>query len=522
MSKLYVPNGVWLACDKGTSPSTLRVSNHVNTSIYAQEMATEADKLPFFNIKPMGLCAMKGGMCTPMPLGWEKVKEGVKINGNRMLLEDSTCKCLLTGEITIHFDKASAIAAGMGNGKMPSEYIKDGFDYLEKQRADAEKIRESILPDWMEGVADVGDWFGELNTGLVEGAINGVVGLGETIYQVAQDPVGTAEAVGGMIEKGYNATVDGVSKAADWASDGKNWENAANGAYDWASDGNNWKQAASDTWEGTKKAGKWVAENPRKIGNVAGEFIPDAVAAAYTGGGSLALTGAKKVVKEGLEEAVEETLEKGIKNKLDDIAEAGLRSADDVMEQLAKGADGDIAKVLTKSADDIAKEIEEKIAKHLEDAKSKFDADNATSKQKGNFGEMASADNMVNNPSLKEKGYDLRRIGDDSPSTLDDKLKRGIDGIYENATPPPKYVIDEAKFGKSELNPNTKDGKQMSDDWINGNNRLENQVGKDKADEIRDAMENGEVEKVISKVDKNGNVTTSKVDANGNIGDIWP
>jgi len=119
------------------------------------------------------------------------------------------------------------------------------------------------------------------------------------------------------------------------------------------------------------------------------------------------------------------------------------------------------------------------------------------------------------------KNPDLKRIGDNAPGSLDDTLKKGIDGIYENSKPPPKYIIDEAKYGKSKLG-KTNDGKQMSDDWIKGSNRLEDQVGKQKAQEIKDALDNGEVDRVISKIDSKGNVKTYKVNANGTIGDPWP
>ncbi|MFJ1409715.1 hypothetical protein [Capnocytophaga canimorsus] len=79
--------------------------------------------------------------------------------------------------------------------------------------------------------------------------------------------------------------------------------------------------------------------------------------------------------------------------------------------------------------------------------------------------------------------------------------------IYQNATPPPKYVIVESKYGSSTLSPKTKDGPQMSDDWIKGNNRLDKIVGKEKALEIKEALDNGEVDIVLSKINTNGNVT---------------
>lgn len=366
MAKKYVPEGAFLACDKGTSPSTLRVSNNVNTTIYSVPMATEADFLPFFNLKPMGLCTCPakwatGVSCLPTVPKWDHPKEGVKINGNRMLLEDSSCNCIFGGKISIFFDRAAAVEYGIGEGKMPSDYIKDGFDWIAEQNEKSRATRDSMLPDWMKPVTGVSDWFGDLSTGLVEGAVNGVVGLGETLYQVGQDPVGTAEALGGMASDAWNATTEGVSNAWDWGTKSENWSNAAEGAWNWASDGQNWADAGNAAWEGTKDAAGWVAENPRKIGTTVGEFIPDAVAAVYSGGTSLAATAGKTALREGgeavvektVKEAVGEAVEQGAKKGADDVAEAGAKKGiAETMEQLAKKDGGDIAKV-TDGADEI-------------------------------------------------------------------------------------------------------------------------------------------------------------------------
>ncbi|MFV0305795.1 MAG: hypothetical protein ACK5IC_09985 [Moheibacter sp.] len=151
----------------------------------------------------------------------------------------------------------------------------------------------------------------------------------------------------------------------------------------------------------------------------------------------------------------------------------------------------------------------------LDDILKQFDPKKATNKQKRNFGEITSQNNMLKNPNLK-------RIGDNAPGSLDDKIKKGIDGIYENTAypPPPKYIIDEAKYNTSKLNPKTKDGPQMGDDWIR--NRLD-QVDPDVADDIMRAMDRGEVDKVLSQIDELGNVTTSRLGSPGNgvIGS-WP
>ncbi|WP_084694535.1 PAAR-like protein [Chryseobacterium vrystaatense] len=518
MAKKYVPEGAFLACDKGTSPSTLRVSFNKKTTIYAVPMATEADKFPFFHLKPMGLCTCPakwatGVTCLPTTMQWDNPKDGVKINGNRMLLEDSTCNCIFGGKISIFFDRASAVSYGVGEGKMPSEYIKEGFDWLDKKTKESRAQRDSVLPDWMKPIAGAKDWFDDLGTGLVEGAVNGVVGLGEVIYQVGQDPVGTAEALGGMVKDGYEATTEGISDAYKWTTTPGNIGKAADSAWDWATTEGNLEQLGDDIVKGAKDTGEWIAKNPRKIGNTAGEFIPDAVAAVYTAGGSLAATAGKTALKEGAEAVVEKTVkeiaEEGAEKAGKEALEAGAkRGTAEVLEQLAKKEGGDIAAVVTKTAAEKAKDL-------LDDVLKKFDPKKATTKQKGNFGEIASHENMLKNQNLK-------RIGDSAPGSLDDTIKKGIDGIYENSKPPPKFIIDEAKYGTSQLSKGAKDGPQMSNDWIKGSKRLENQVGPKKAREIERALKNNEVDRVLSKIDDTGKVTTYKIDKSGNIGGPWP
>jgi len=39
---------------------------------------------------------------------------------------------------------------------------------------------------------------------------------------------------------------------------------------------------------------------------------------------------------------------------------------------------------------------------------------------------------------------------------------------------------------------------------------------------ILDALQNNQVERVLSKVDANGNVTTYRLDSDGNIIGVWP
>ncbi|HHY0837460.1 TPA: cytoplasmic protein [Bacillus thuringiensis] len=158
-----------------------------------------------------------------------------------------------------------------------------------------------------------------------------------------------------------------------------------------------------------------------------------------------------------------------------------------------------------------------------------FDAKTATNKQKGNYGEIKSSDNLLNNQSLKEAGFDLKPVGKSTPSGINDKIVKGIDGLYENANAESKikYVIDEAKFGSSQLG-KTKDGRQMSDGWLNGaktrKSRILKAVDGDAklASKITKALQDQEVERVLSKVDSSGNVKTFRIDAKGDIIGEWP
>ena len=78
-----------------------------------------------------------------------------------------------------------------------------------------------------------------------------------------------------------------------------------------------------------------------------------------------------------------------------------------------------------------------------------------------------------------------KRISYDRVESLDDKIKQGIDGVYECKNPPPKYIIKEAKYDTSQLRTLPNGTKQMSDEWIFNQRRLEKAVGYAKAKEIR-------------------------------------
>ena len=86
-----------------------------------------------------------------------------------------------------------------------------------------------------------------------------------------------------------------------------------------------------------------------------------------------------------------------------------------------------------------------------------------------------------------------KRISYDRVESLDDKIKQGIDGVYECKNPPPKYIIGEAKYDTSQLRTLPNGTKQMSNKWILGKRRLEKAVGDKMAEKIRDTlMDNSE------------------------------
>lgn len=132
-----------------------------------------------------------------------------------------------------------------------------------------------------------------------------------------------------------------------------------------------------------------------------------------------------------------------------------------------------------------------------------------TTKHKGNFGEM------IMDKYFESLGYS--RISLDKVTSLDDPLKQGIDGIYYNPNGHPPYIIGEAKYGTSSLG-YTNDGKQMSESWIQGSNRLENAVGKEQADEILELMifDPDSVQSSLINIDSSGNVVESILDSSGN------
>ncbi|WP_416195170.1 hypothetical protein [Pseudomonas sp. MH9.3] len=96
----------------------------------------------------------------------------------------------------------------------------------------------------------------------------------------------------------------------------------------------------------------------------------------------------------------------------------------------------------------------------------------------------------------------------------------GIDDLYKVDKPGVDYLIVEYKFGSSKLKP-TRDGLQMSDDWLQGTktnyDRILESVGDNAqaAENIDNALRAGRVEKWLVHTDPFGNVTVGVLDKSG-------
>ena len=128
-------------------------------------------------------------------------------------------------------------------------------------------------------------------------------------------------------------------------------------------------------------------------------------------------------------------------------------------------------------------------------------------KEKALYGEARGREYM-------EKDLGMERLTNDKAWNA-----KGIDDIYKNPHPPPDYVVVDHKYGYGKLG-KTLDGKQMSDDWINGINtgrdRLESAVNSRKREDILNSMQKGQVEKWLLKIDDSGNVKKVVLDKAGN------
>lgn len=160
-----------------------------------------------------------------------------------------------------------------------------------------------------------------------------------------------------------------------------------------------------------------------------------------------------------------------------DISSPEVRAADlrDLLDKMADEiSESTDASSKCQDAQLSAEKISEKQLEAINEAFERIErGEELSDKEKGNLCEM-----MMDQYYIRQEYEPLH-----SPriTSLDAPISQGIDGVYEKDG---KYVIVDAKYDQAVLH-QTMDGKQLSDAWID--KRLDEAVGKEKADEIRDA-----------------------------------
>ena len=289
MAKKYVPNGVYLVCDKGLGFGKLKVTNHKNVRLYGKQMATEGDKVPLVHIPCLGICSITKTKCQPIPLLWQGVQQGITIGPYHKLLEDSKLPCSLGGKIGIHFSIPAAMAAIEANvtamrqremkslGAKVDDWFQKGFD-------DQEKANNKV-----------GGLYGKyanFKLGINEGIYGGVKGIGEGLVflkEMGDKARGAAlhalthpTETAGKVKDAAVATKNAVNGAADWVSTPGNVKKVVSdigqahiNAYNWATTPGNLesagKAAITKTGEGLKQAKDWASkQSPRDWGRYTG------------------------------------------------------------------------------------------------------------------------------------------------------------------------------------------------------------------------------------------------------------
>jgi len=110
---------------------------------------------------------------------------------------------------------------------------------------------------------------------------------------------------------------------------------------------------------------------------------------------------------------------------------------------------------------------------------------------------------------MTDKGY--KPLGNTNGEYLPGS--QGIDGIYRHPNPPPDFVITEAKYNTSPLG-KTKDGKQMSNDWVTEERLLKSGLNKRKAAKVLKGLKNndGTVNKLLINNKVDGSLVVKTLD----------
>ena len=205
-----------------------------------------------------------------------------------------------------------------------------------------------------------------------------------------------------------------------------------------------------------------------------------------------------------------------VKSRIDDLEERLFKKEKDVTQNCIENI-----------GNEVQKNIVEEVKKNPKILENLDHPHNYT--KHGNFGEIAV------DVDLEGTGH-IKRISMHRVDSLDTPMHKGIDGIYENLTPPPKYIIVDSKYLSSEVSKadtfaptmsNTKEsGKQLGNPWIEKNLEAEfkDESGKitkenqDKLDEILTAIaidDDSMCLRLGGKVDSTGKITYYKYDSDG-------
>ncbi|WP_271782006.1 PAAR-like protein [Aquimarina algiphila] len=491
--KKYVPEGVYLVCDKGAKPSELRSLSSKKTTIFGENMCTKVDTKIAVNFDPFGACSCSNGNpCTAPVTGWTNVSDAITLGGNELLLENSELPCALGGKVKIFFTMAAATAA------MP----KPKKSFWRKAVDTIAEINQTIV-DFEVGVAK-GLWKGL--KGTVTGVVDLVIWAGKhhPIYMLA-NPQGYAEQLKKDKET-FKAIGNALGKASKWMY--------RNSMANMLTNPNDYRLAQQENAIMLDKMMEKAATmNAEDWGSFLGQVLFEVGLEVATVGGAAALTAVK---------AADKTLDAvKVINALDNASDAAkvLDKAEDiadgakVLDKINDGNKIDLPKIEPKVLEDVTFKVDDlknvsskqkKLINDIENGKIEFEGYDGHKKgnhtRKSNYGEMKMDQHM------KDLGYEPLHKQIDS---IDQPITKGIDGVYKNPGPPPKYVIGEAKYDTSKLSQKAKDGAQMSDEWIEGSKRLEKAVGDvDLADEI---LLNG-YDKVVFNTNKVGEVTAKVVE----------
>jgi len=160
--KRYVPEGVYLVCDKGTKPSELKSLSYKETTLFGEHMTTKVDKVLNINFDPFGPCSMmNGSTCTAPITDWTNLTDSVRLGGNELLLENSELPCTLGGKIKIFYSMEDALGACPKPKKGFWATVLGIHKKYEEFKVGVAKGLWKGLKGTVTGIADLAVWAGK-------------------------------------------------------------------------------------------------------------------------------------------------------------------------------------------------------------------------------------------------------------------------------------------------------------------------------------------------------------------------